>query len=471
MDNPWLARFADEPALVAPHLRERFQSCLTALGSSPLIEQVRAAASQGDDFWTELGPNGSKRLRPYIVENGILLIPIKGVLLHDFPYQLFDWATGYEYIGKAFERGLGDDAVKGIALIIDSPGGMVAGNFDLVDQLFAGRGKKPIRAFAAESAYSAAYSIASAADKIIVARTGGVGSIGVVTTHIEFSQALEDAGVKITFIYAGAHKVDGNSFEPLSKDVKERIQVRIDQLYAIFVDTVARNRNLDAAAVRATEAMTYTATEALEVKLADKIGALEGALAEFQADITNPQEGDTTMTTLTVASVKAEHAETANALIAEGKELGKSEAEASNKTAVTTAGADATTAERTRMTKLDGLAKTYGGNAKAAEIITAAKADGSSYEATAVKLLEAGVTVQAQVLGAIQQDDKTAQGAAPAAPGVGVSTVPQTAAGWKTEWEASADLQRQYPKVEQYAAFKGAEAKGQVKILEGRAGK
>ncbi len=67
--------------------------------------------------------------------------------------------------------------VKGIAFVIDSPGGHVAGNFDLVDKIFAARDVKPIRAFAAENAYSAAYSIASAAQSITVARTGGVGSI------------------------------------------------------------------------------------------------------------------------------------------------------------------------------------------------------------------------------------------------------------------------------------------------------
>jgi signal peptide peptidase SppA len=476
MHNHWLARFSDMPALIAPEHHVRFEACINELAfaeqSNADVQAAFAVKSEGPDaFWTELGERGSKMLRPYIVQDGVLLLPVKGVLLHDFPYQFFSYATGYEYIWKAFERGQVDPDVLGIALVIESPGGEVAGNFDLVDKMFEMRGNKPVRAFAHEFAYSAAYSIASVADEIIVSRTGGVGSIGVVTAHIDLSKAFEDRGIKVTFIHFGKHKVDGNPYEALPADVKARLQDRIDTLGAVLVDTVARNRTLDAAAVRDTEALTYTADQAIEIGLADRKGALDAALAEFQADVTNPQEGDETMTTLTVASVRADHADIANALIAEGKDAGKAEAEASNKTAVTSAGTDATTAERTRMTKLDGLSKTYGGNAKAAEIITAAKADGSSYEATAVKLLEAGVTVQAQVLSAIQQDDKTAQGAAPAAPGAGGANVPQTAAGWKAEWEASAALQGQYPKVEQYVAFKNAEAKGQVRILEGRAGK
>ncbi|TOL42864.1 serine peptidase, partial [Vibrio parahaemolyticus] len=71
----------------------------------------------------------------------------------------------------------------GICLDIDSPGGEVAGCFDLVDLIYELRGKKPIYAILSENAYSAAYAIASAADKIYVPRTGGVGSVGVIVIH------------------------------------------------------------------------------------------------------------------------------------------------------------------------------------------------------------------------------------------------------------------------------------------------
>jgi signal peptide peptidase SppA len=453
MTNTWLARFANEPALVAPHLRDRFESSLTSLAALQHAE-LAAAKGEGDEFWTELGAWGSKRLRPYIVRNGVLMIPVKGVLLNGFPYQFFDYATGYEYIWKAFERGVSDPEVTGIALIIDSPGGMVAGNFDLVDRIFDARGTKPVRAFASESAYSAAYSIASAADRIVVARTGGVGSIGVVTSHVDVSKALDEAGYKVTFIFAGQHKVDGNPYEALPDDVKARIQARVDELYGVFVDTVARNRNLDAAAVRATEALTFTATEAIENKLADSIGALDAALAEFEADILNTDEGDETMTTITVASVKADHPEVATALIAEGKEQGAAEAKAGNAQAVTAAVA----ADRERCAQIDALAAPYAGNAKVIEITTAAKKDGTSAADTALKLMTSGAAANATVLGAIQQDDATAKAATPAKPG-DTAQKPTTPEGWKAEYEGSATLQAEFPSAEAYVAFKKDEAK------------
>ena len=201
MNNPLLARFASRPSLVAPEMREWFEGCLTATASHPrAAEMLEANAYAEDGFWP--APDDWRAAyRPYVVRDGLLQIPVKGVLLHDFSFALGGWATGYVYIQRAFDRGLADPTVRGIALVCDSPGGHVAGNFDLVDRMFAARGTKPIRAFAHEAAYSAAYSIASAADQIVVSRTGGVGSIGVVAAHYDVSGAMEQAGVKVTFIY------------------------------------------------------------------------------------------------------------------------------------------------------------------------------------------------------------------------------------------------------------------------------
>lgn len=137
---------------------------------------------------------------------------------------------------------------------------------------------------------SAAYAVASVAKELTVSRTGGVGSIGVVTQHVDMSAALESAGYKIRFIHAGKHKVDGNAYQPLPDDVRARIQARIDESYSVFCATVARNRGLDEKAVRKTEALCFTATSAVSEGLADKIGPLDDAIAAFAADLSAPEE-------------------------------------------------------------------------------------------------------------------------------------------------------------------------------------
>lgn len=297
MQNLMAALFPEGRAsLVVPGTQGEVAACLSALANDPRAADllgVQAASASDDGFW----PAADSWLawyRPYVVVDGVLQIPVKGVLLAELSFSYGSYATGYPYIRRAIERGMADANVRGVAFICDTPGGEVRGNFDLVDAIFAFRGVKPMRAFAHDRAYSAGYSIASAADRIVVSRTGGVGSIGVVTSHTDASAALEKAGLKITFIHAGKHKVEGNSTEPLSPEAKARWQARIDELMAVFVSTVMRNRGMTEEAVRGTEALTFTASAALEAGLADEIGSLQDAVAAFAAEL-SPQPEDENM--------------------------------------------------------------------------------------------------------------------------------------------------------------------------------
>lgn len=310
MSNPLMAKFAGEPVLVEPTAGDRVRACLEAVASHPQAAVLLGEqAAAGDDFWSFEPDSFLAWVRPYVVVDGVLQIPIKGVLLHDFPYAFGSWATGYEYIWRAFQRGCGDfvtGAIKGIALIEDSPGGMVAGCFDAVDKAYLLKQVTgvPVRAFAAESAYSAAYAWFSLADHGVVSRTGGVGSIGVVTSHLNVSENMAKQGYKITFIHAGKHKVDGNPYEALSAEVQARIQARIDELYGVFVSTVARNRPvLSEAAIRDTEALTFTATQAVSLGLADSIGALDDALAVYAAELFSTDGDEQMADQVTTAAV------------------------------------------------------------------------------------------------------------------------------------------------------------------------
>lgn len=284
-DNAEILVADDQESVIAANLDHAFE----------LLERISAndnaqRFAMGDYFWPE-PDSWVAQFRPYKVVDGVLHIPVKGMLLNDYPWQDGSWATGYDYIRAALERGLADPEVKGIAFIINSGGGEVAGNFDLVDQIFAARGLKPMRAFADEFAYSAAYSIASAAHRIVVNRTGGVGSIGVVTSRVDYSKALEKAGIKVHLIHYGKNKVDSYSTEPLSAEAKARIQARVDELGEVFVTTVSRNRGMDAQAIRDTEASTFTASKATSNGLADEIGSFTDSVAAFAAEVSKPKKG------------------------------------------------------------------------------------------------------------------------------------------------------------------------------------
>tara|TARA_Y100000593_G_scaffold83521_2_gene157517 strand:- start:18644 stop:20020 length:1377 start_codon:yes stop_codon:yes gene_type:complete len=326
--NPALRAFSDEPLLIDPTKADLVSSTLQHLSSDPeasaLLNERQISAGSGDEFW-----GGDEHpFRPYTVHDGVLQIPVQGVLINRLSYQIGRWATGYRYIQAALERGMRDPDVRAIALIVDSPGGEVAGCFELVDKIYDAGGTKPIRAFASDHAFSAAYALASAAGEVVVSRSGGTGSIGVVTMHVDMSEALEQMGLKVTFIFAGNHKVDGNPYEKLPDEVKGRIQERIDRIYGVFTSTVARNRDMEEDAVRETEALTFDAEDSTARGLADRIGALDEEMVTFIQEVTEAEEEQMAITQeqldKAVADARAEgHAEGLKAGKAEGETAGQ----------------------------------------------------------------------------------------------------------------------------------------------------
>ena len=204
--------------------------------------------------------------------DGIGVIPIHGTLTHrSLGLSPLSGLRSYQSIRQDFLSMLNDNSIHTILLDIDSPGGAVAGAFDLVDDIYNSRGRKPIYAFVNDSGYSAAYAIASAADHIYMTRTAGVGSIGVVMLHVDKSEQDAKAGIKYTPIYAGANKINGNPHAPLSKEAHTKAQSIVNQVYDLFVSTVARNNGLTGSEVRSTEADIYTGYDAIDRGLIDGI--------------------------------------------------------------------------------------------------------------------------------------------------------------------------------------------------------
>jgi capsid assembly protease len=220
--------------------------------------------------------------RAYDVVGGVAVIPICGTLVQKLgTLRPYSGMTGYDGIRLNLLAALEDPDVDAIALDIDSPGGEVAGCFDLADTIYAARGAKPIWAILDEAAYSAAYALASAADRIVVPRTGGTGSVGVIVLHADLSQALSKAGITVTLIRYGEQKYEGNEYEPLTKEALARIQGDVDEMGELFIETVARNRDMKASAVRATKAGTFLGEAGVKAGLADAVAAPDAAFADL----------------------------------------------------------------------------------------------------------------------------------------------------------------------------------------------
>ena len=208
MNLPHLAqKLFNTPLAIHPQKAEVIVSSLTErLG----ITQIRSAMMEDDDGYFS---RKARKDSGYDVLEGIAIIPVYGTLVQKLgTLRPYSGMTGYDGIRRVFLTAINDPEVKGICLDIDSPGGEVAGCFDLVDLIYAERGKKPIHAILSENAFSAAYAIASAADRIYVPRTGGVGSVGVIVIHCDWSQHIKDDGLKVSIITYGNRKAESNPY-------------------------------------------------------------------------------------------------------------------------------------------------------------------------------------------------------------------------------------------------------------------
>lgn len=191
--------------------------------------------------------------------------------------------VSYAAVRAAFDDLLEDDAVSCIILRLDTPGGMASGCFDLVDHIFEARGRKPVYALVDDHAYSAGFALASACDEIWISRTGGVGSVGVVRYHYDWSGNNAQIGLKVTPLFAGARKVDFDPNFPLAEEALGAAMADLEDMRTIFVDTVARNLGMDAETVRATEAACYRGQGAVDVGFATRLGTWHDLIAHIGA--------------------------------------------------------------------------------------------------------------------------------------------------------------------------------------------
>jgi len=160
------------------------------------------------------------------------VIPIIGSMVHrGSSLDAMSGITSYQSIKASIQSAMEDPRVECVLLEMDSPGGSVAGAFDLKDYILEAKTTKPIYAIANDSMASAAYLIGSACTQVYATQTSRVGSIGVVAMHVDQSEKNKKDGIKPTFISAGDYKVAGNPHEKLEGSALEYLQDSVNESY------------------------------------------------------------------------------------------------------------------------------------------------------------------------------------------------------------------------------------------------
>lgn len=200
-------------------------------------------------------------------------------------------------------RALGrDNTVAGVLLKVFSPGGTVSGNEDLAADVRKLATQKPVHAYIEDMGASAAYWIASQAQRVSVNATGLVGSIGTYAVIEDSSGTAEALKLKVHVVRAGEFKGMGTPGTPVTEEQIAELQRTVDSLNEHFLAAVENGRKMTAKQVaNLADGRVHIGQEALTLGLVDAVGSQDDALAELAKAVSQPsqQKGKTKMSTET----------------------------------------------------------------------------------------------------------------------------------------------------------------------------
>jgi protease-4 len=210
----------------------------------------------------------------------IAIIRIEGTIMPPFTERIIDTI---DYVKE-------DSDVRGVLVVVDSPGGLVADSHQIYHRLQQLKDTKPVYVAMTRMAASGGYYVAMGAGpqgKIYAEPTTWTGSIGVIIPRYDLSELATEYGVRSEPLTTGPYKDSLNPFRELSDDEREVWSGILDDAFGKFQEVIVDNRNnLDADDVaELATGRIFTADQALENGLVDQIGYVEDALKDLEQKI------------------------------------------------------------------------------------------------------------------------------------------------------------------------------------------
>jgi signal peptide peptidase SppA len=273
----WLLEPAYAPGLLA--------WCQQLDLSAHLAAQRQAAALQSEyqlaDGFTNYGGV------PTAVADGIAIVEISGTLMKH--KSSMGGGTSTVLVRRQLRALAADDDVRGILLVVESPGGTLAGISDLAADISAAARKKRLEAYIEDLSASAGYWVTAAASRVAINAGGSTGSIGAFVVVTDSSQRAEDMGLTVHVLKTGRFKALGTPGAKIDEAGLAYIQARIDAVGEDFVQHVAASRRMTVEAVRElADGRVFRAAEAKRLGLVDAIESLDETVARMREDTKKP---------------------------------------------------------------------------------------------------------------------------------------------------------------------------------------
>lgn len=426
--SPWAIR---EDAIAASMqtvraLRSREAVPMTAAGAFPVGR--RGDRIDPSSFATRVGSIG--------------IVPVIGPLMARMSYG----AWSYDEIVRDLRIMASKPDISAVILDVDSPGGMVANVECVPIEIARLRTIKPVYAHIGGMGASAGYWVPSAAEKVFADKTALVGSVGALIRYVDMEGILTRLGANVVEIIA-----EQSPNKRLARDSEEgraELQAITDDAAELFLEGLARNRGISREEIIEGygQGLVFAAGEALSRRMIDGICSFEDVLTSLAdrhstsliaaSATANAENHKETTVELTLEKLKAEHPDLVSAIAKEATEQATSIAAKS---------------ERERLLGIEEQAAGLSGHD---ELVKKLKMDGKSTPAeAALQLLAAEKAKLAEMRAGLAALDNAAAGVeSRSSGGEGSQTVAQTPEGWKSEWEASAKLQEEYPTADAYVA-------------------
>ena len=249
------------------------------------ISQWAAYQSYSDDG---SGPIESLHSGDVTAEKKIALLHITGTIMPPFTERILETIDAIEE----------DRSVKGVVVVVDSPGGFVADSHQIYHRLKQLREERGIplsvqmTRMAASGGYYVAMGVGSEG-RIYAEPTTWTGSIGVIIPRYDVSQLADEWGVRSEPLTTGPFKDSLSPFRELSEEERVVWEGIMNDAFDRFQGVIVEGReklDQDAVAALATGRI-YTADDALANGLIDEIGFLEDALEDMkdQTGLSNPR--------------------------------------------------------------------------------------------------------------------------------------------------------------------------------------
>src|SRR3989338_4617975 len=220
-----------------------------------------------------------------ILSGNVALIPVSGTIMVGNGDGLFeDSIANSKDLIDNIKKASANPEIKAILLDINSPGGSAVASQEVAREVK--RVNKTVYAFIREQGTSGAYWIASSANKVVSEELALTGSIGVISSYLDFSGLLADYNVSYQRLIAGKYKDIGTPFRKLSKEEEVMLQKRLDIIHDYFINAVADNRKLPKEKVRdLATGMFYLGIEAKEMGLVDELGDMDYVTEMIKKDL------------------------------------------------------------------------------------------------------------------------------------------------------------------------------------------